>query len=413
MIGHKFLLIKPVKVHGGAGVLFFIVKVSIVVTGLKGVPLTRGIDNRAGKEMTDNPKRMQIGELSRLSGVPRHTIHYYVKKGVIHAPIKAGRTLAYYDSSHLERLRIIRKIKQDFDSPLAFVLSQFEAGHEPAGAAPEEAAGTPGIVANTADENPDRKQRIVEVAIELFSTQGYYKTSVKDIADRAGYSSGTVYLYFKSKRNLLNEVLVDLVRTTVVRLDQTVLKEKDFFVRNSRRIEALQEHHAGFSEILTHLRAEMYTDKKQARESLKQVYYEVTQPFVFEVRAALEKRLIRPVDPDLLTFTLLGICDILLFRQTLDNRYDTQQIISFVFDLLLNGLKFPVEKGAGLQETPPPGPADITALSVEELDWLSQLRAAGHNQAETARRMGKSRQAVTNYLRRHPRLKAVVDREKK
>ena len=49
-----------------------------------------------------------------------------------------------------------------------------------------------------------RKQlRILEAATELFIRQGYRKTSVEQIARNAGVAKGTVYLYFKTKPELL------------------------------------------------------------------------------------------------------------------------------------------------------------------------------------------------------------------
>ena len=49
-----------------------------------------------------------------------------------------------------------------------------------------------------------RKQlRILEAATELFIRQGYRRTSVDQIARNAGVAKGTVYLYFKTKAELL------------------------------------------------------------------------------------------------------------------------------------------------------------------------------------------------------------------
>lgn len=52
------------------------------------------------------------------------------------------------------------------------------------------------------DPKARKKLRIVEVATELFTSQGYRRTSVDDIAREAGVAKGTVYLYFKSKAEI-------------------------------------------------------------------------------------------------------------------------------------------------------------------------------------------------------------------
>ena len=47
------------------------------------------------------------------------------------------------------------------------------------------------------------KEKIIQSAIESFSQTGYDRTKMEDIAKRLGLSKGTIYLYFKSKEDLL------------------------------------------------------------------------------------------------------------------------------------------------------------------------------------------------------------------
>ncbi|MER3455313.1 MAG: hypothetical protein C4304_00115 [candidate division GAL15 bacterium] len=49
----------------------------------------------------------------------------------------------------------------------------------------------------------ERRQQIVRAALEVFSVRGYDKATVRSIARRAGLAEGTVYLYFRSKQDLL------------------------------------------------------------------------------------------------------------------------------------------------------------------------------------------------------------------
>ncbi len=56
-----------------------------------------------------------------------------------------------------------------------------------------------------------RPEELVEAALALFVEQGFAATNLKDVAKRAGVSKGTVYLYFKSKEELLRAVVRDSV----------------------------------------------------------------------------------------------------------------------------------------------------------------------------------------------------------
>lgn len=49
----------------------------------------------------------------------------------------------------------------------------------------------------------ERRQQIARAALEVFSARGYDEATVREIARRAGLAEGTVYLYFRSKRDLL------------------------------------------------------------------------------------------------------------------------------------------------------------------------------------------------------------------
>jgi DNA-binding transcriptional MerR regulator len=71
---------------------------------------------------------MRMAELSRLSGVSRETIHFYVREGLLPRPAKGGKTVAYYDEAHLERLRVIRRLRDEKYLPLAVIRRMLEAG---------------------------------------------------------------------------------------------------------------------------------------------------------------------------------------------------------------------------------------------------------------------------------------------
>ncbi len=52
-------------------------------------------------------------------------------------------------------------------------------------------------------EKPDKYIRILEAAIKVFAEQGFFNSTVAQIAKEAGVADGTIYLYFKSKDDIL------------------------------------------------------------------------------------------------------------------------------------------------------------------------------------------------------------------
>lgn len=61
----------------------------------------------------------------------------------------------------------------------------------------------------------DKRRRLKEAAWELFQSQGFDKTTTKDIARRAGVASGTLFLYASDKADLLFLVLHDRLEVAV------------------------------------------------------------------------------------------------------------------------------------------------------------------------------------------------------
>lgn len=52
----------------------------------------------------------------------------------------------------------------------------------------------------------DKRGAILRAAIKVFARNGYFNSKVADIAGEAGIADGTVYLYFKSKEEILHSV---------------------------------------------------------------------------------------------------------------------------------------------------------------------------------------------------------------
>src|SRR5829696_1606474 len=52
----------------------------------------------------------------------------------------------------------------------------------------------------------DKREAILRAAIKVFAGRGYFNSKVADIAGEAGIADGTVYLYFKSKDDILHSI---------------------------------------------------------------------------------------------------------------------------------------------------------------------------------------------------------------
>jgi TetR/AcrR family fatty acid metabolism transcriptional regulator len=58
-------------------------------------------------------------------------------------------------------------------------------------------------VHSAADRASDKRERILSAAERIFARHGFFAAKVSDVAKEAGVADGTIYLYFKSKDDLL------------------------------------------------------------------------------------------------------------------------------------------------------------------------------------------------------------------
>ena len=76
------------------------------------------------------------------------------------------------------------------------------------------AAPSPKAGSNRAERAAERRQAIIDAALDEFVARGFTATRIDDIASRAGVAKGTIYLHFKDKESMFEE----LIRTALVPL---------------------------------------------------------------------------------------------------------------------------------------------------------------------------------------------------
>ena len=75
--------------------------------------------------------------------------------------------------------------------------------------------------------DPDKPQQIIEAAVRVFAREGYYNSRVSDIAREAGIAAGTIYLYFKTKDDILVTLFRDKMAEFVGALRKAIAGEPD------------------------------------------------------------------------------------------------------------------------------------------------------------------------------------------
>ncbi|WP_326698193.1 TetR/AcrR family transcriptional regulator [Streptomyces sp. NBC_01754] len=88
------------------------------------------------------------------------------------------------------------------------------------------------------------RQRIQDVALDLFAEQGYDKTSLREIAERLDVTKAALYYHFKTKEDILEGIFEDMNRPIEELLawgagqPRTLETKKEILVRYSKALEA-------------------------------------------------------------------------------------------------------------------------------------------------------------------------------
>jgi TetR/AcrR family transcriptional regulator, fatty acid metabolism regulator protein len=62
---------------------------------------------------------------------------------------------------------------------------------------------------------PDKREAILRAATDVFAGRGFFNAQVADVARAAGVAAGTVYLYFRSKDDLLVSIFERTMREAI------------------------------------------------------------------------------------------------------------------------------------------------------------------------------------------------------
>ena len=137
----------------------------------------------------------------------------------------------------------------------------------------------------------DKKEKIIKVCIDEFVKNGFEKTSTDNIAAKAGISKGSVFHYFKSKKNLyfylIKYVYHLLTEKTMIASQE--IEDQDFFERIKGIVLIKQkiaiQYHKETQFIINALRHPPAVLKKECEDLYKKNWntYEKMKNYVYRV----------------------------------------------------------------------------------------------------------------------------------
>lgn len=161
------------------------------------------------------------------------------------------------------------------------------------------------------------RRKLLEAAEEVFASLGYHEASIVKITERAGIGLGTFYLYFDSKQQIFEELVVDLNRRVRHSMSEAMAGA-------SGRIEAERAGFEGFFRF-TAAHPALYRVVREAEfvspEMLRLHYTRIVDGYEAGLRAAQRDGDVdEALDPEVTAWALMGAGELIGMRYLLWER---------------------------------------------------------------------------------------------
>jgi AcrR family transcriptional regulator len=198
----------------------------------------------------------------------------------------------------------------------------------------------------------ERELQIMEAALEVFAEKGYHASSTREISQKAGIAEGTIFRYFKTKKDILNRLATALFDKFLAPLVIDAIDEI-LTTYHDRPIEEVIQHL--IRDRLTLIRAnfryihlfiyEMQFQSDFRKNVFEEIIWKVSSKVTNYFEEKQQKGLIRvDLNCRAIVFSLVGmVASFVLWHEFLhgDEKYSfsDEEIISQVTKIILHGIQ--------------------------------------------------------------------------
>jgi len=162
------------------------------------------------------------------------------------------------------------------------------------------------------EETRSKRQAIIEAARNIFAMKGYEDTTIAEIAEEAGVAVGTVYLYFRNKREIYTSVSLDQMVAIAAVMEDPRIVTLPFEQVPRTIIEAVFRLCHRNSKLMS-----LYKVDIQSEEELQQhkaAGEMMTKAIDNSLRQAIAQGQLMPFDTEMYAKILFGLVDSALYN---------------------------------------------------------------------------------------------------
>lgn len=188
-----------------------------------------------------------------------------------------------------------------------------------------------------------RQSEIITAARKVFAEKGYVATTVDEIAARAALAKGTIYVYFESKEQIYNAVLVNDLETlrslTIKKIAAAGTAQEKMAAYVNARFEYCEERRDFFRIMLIEPSGSPVLSRAKAREWLR----EPVRMLTAAIEEAIVANQVRPWPAEALAWTVADLTTGALQRRLATNPTRTaREDADFLIDFIYAALRPPV-----------------------------------------------------------------------
>ena len=194
------------------------------------------------------------------------------------------------------------------------------------------------IARNQSGPKRDTREAILREATDLFAANGYWKTSIRDVAGRLNIPNTSIYYYFKNKEYLLFEV-IELSGLAVINELEEVANQKldsieklaSMFYRHVALNVEHKNRHKVFVEEGYHLKGKLHERILFLNQQIYNSYY-------YQIKILGERGDLNATDYSVVTFTLLGTVNWLYRWFKEDGKLSVEEVARILLNTVFLGI---------------------------------------------------------------------------
>ncbi|MEO0288631.1 MAG: TetR/AcrR family transcriptional regulator [candidate division WOR-3 bacterium] len=185
----------------------------------------------------------------------------------------------------------------------------------------------------------DKKNKILEASLELFGKKGYFETDVDSIAKKANVGKGTIYLYFKNKKELFISTINYAINNCNQEIKKSVEKVDSPSLKVEKYIETFLEIMVGnvnkvkfFTMNNLNSNKELFDFSKGIDRRIVVKRFQILKDIIDE---GIQKNIFKDLNSEILTMMIVGLIHLEISRIIFFETQLDQKRIKYIKDNVL------------------------------------------------------------------------------